>query len=157
MTDRPAPAANHQGRIAALLDREEIRALRLRYSTLLDTNAADRMDEVFTGDAEVVVTTGSMKGLDEIRNGLASAYSQFDTRGADHFPFVHAVANHEITLTGPNSAEGSCYLLDFVTDRPGDRHPFLLLGRYLDRYVRVTDGWRIARTALDVVWPHHDL
>lgn len=140
-------------RISAMLDREDIRALRLLYSALLDSNAADRMEEVFTEDAEVTVTVGTMKGLDEIKRSLRDAYQTFDTRHAGHFPFIHAIANHEVTLTGPDTAKGSCYLLDFVTDRPGAQHPFLLLGRYEDDYVRVSGEWRIQRSVLDVLWP----
>ncbi|SUP45043.1 Uncharacterised protein [Vibrio furnissii] len=52
-----------------------------------------------------------------------------------------------------NHAHGSCYLLDFVTDRAASQHPFLLLGHYVDHYVRIHGEWRIAHTALDVVWP----
>ena len=140
-------------RINNLLDREEIRALRLRYSQLLDGGQAERMGEVFTQDAEVKVTVGSMKGLEAIKQGLADAYQSFDTLGRQHFPFVHAVTNHEIIITGENSAKGSCYLLDFVTDRETSQHPFLLLGRYEDQYVRVDGEWRISFTELDVVWP----
>lgn len=147
---------SREARITAMLDREEIRALRLHYSALLDGNEADRMGEVFTEDAEVVVTVGAMTGLDEIKSSLREAYQTFDTRKAGHFPFVHAIANHEITLTGPDTATGSCYLLDFVTDRPGAQHPFLLLGRYVDTYVRVDGEWRISRSELDVLWPNDD-
>ncbi|KFZ37258.1 hypothetical protein HR45_11305 [Shewanella mangrovi] len=143
----------HQ-RISALLDREEIRILRQHYSELLDGNNAERMDEVFTEDAEVVVTVGSMKGIAAIKQSLADAYQQFDTQQRAHFPFVHAITNHNIIITGENSATGSCYLLDLVTDRPSAQHPFLLVGRYQDEYARVNGEWRIAKTALDVVWPH---
>jgi hypothetical protein len=136
-----------------MLDREDIRTLRLLYSALLDGNAADRMEEVFTEDAEVTVTVGTMKGLDEIKRSLRDAYQTFDTRHVGHFPFIHAIANHEVTLTGPDTANGSCYLLDFVTDRLGAQHPFLLLGRYEDDYVRVSGEWRIQRSVLDVLWP----
>ncbi len=140
-------------KLNALLDREEIRELRIRYSTLLDTNQASRMDEVFTEDAEVKVTVGSMKGLAAIQKSLADAYVQFDTQKRAHFPFMHAVTNHQITIIGENTASGSCYLLDFVTDREQAQHPFLLVGRYLDEYVRINGKWRISQTALDVVWP----
>lgn len=140
-------------RIHALLDKEDIRALRQHYSTLLDGGLSERMGEVFTEDAEVKVTVGSMKGLAAIKQSLGDAYKQFDTKQRAHFPFVHAVTNHVIELTGPNTAKGSCYLLDFVTDRPIAQHPILLLGRYEDEYVRVNGEWRIKHTALDVVWP----
>lgn len=140
-------------RLQALLDREEIRALRLRYSELLDSGEAEKMGEVFTNDAVVTVTVGSMAGLPAIKQSLQEAYHAFDTKQRGHFPFMHAVTNHHITLTGEDTATGSCYLLDFVTDRPEDAHPVLLLGRYLDRYVRVNGEWRISHTELDVVWP----
>lgn len=140
-------------RVNALLDKDAIRELRQHYSFLLDTNNAQRMGEVFTEDAEVKVTVGSMIGLDAIKQSLADAYTAFDTLERKHFPFVHAVTNHNITLTGPDTAEGSCYLLDFVTDREQARHPFLLVGRYMDEYVRVNGEWRIQRTELDVLWP----
>jgi hypothetical protein len=134
-----------------MLDREYIRTPRLLYSALLDGNATDRMEEVFTEDAEM--TVGTMKGLDEIKRSQRDAYQMFDTRNAGHFPFIHAIANYEVTLTGPDTSNGSCYLLDFVTDRPGAQHPFLLLGRYEDDYVRVSGEWRIQRSVLDVLWP----
>lgn len=143
-------------RINTLLDREEIRSLRLHYSALLDGGEAHRMGEVFTTDAEVKVTVGAMQGLPEIQRSLAEAYNSFDTLERQHYPFMHVVANHHITLTGPDTAEGSCYLLDLLTDRPASQHPFLLLGRYLDRYVRINGHWRIAHTELDVLWPHED-
>lgn len=144
---------NYNLRIQNLLDREEIRALRLRYSQLLDGGQAEKMDEVFTADAEVKVTVGSMKGLSEIKQSLKDAYHTFDTKNRAHFPFVHAVTNHDITLIDENNASGSCYLLDFVTDREQAQHPFLLLGHYVDQYVRVNGEWRISHSELDVIWP----
>lgn len=140
-------------RINDLLDREEIRALRLRYSHLLDTGQAERMGEVFTKDAEVKVTVGSMNGLAEIKQSLQDAYHTFDTKNRTHFPFVHAVTNHVINLIDENNASGSCYLLDFVTDRDQSQHPFLLLGHYVDQYVRVNGEWKISHSVLDVLWP----
>lgn len=145
-----------QQRLSELLDREAIRELRLRYSHLLDSGQAERMDEVFTKDALVKVTVGSMQGLSEIKQGLTQAYQDFDTGNRQHFPFVHAIANHEITLIDNDHAKGSCYLLDFVTDRDAAQHPFLLLGHYVDDYVRVDGEWRIARSELDVVWPESE-
>lgn len=140
-------------RINALLDREEIRILRLRYSQLLDSGQTEKMGKVFTEDAEVNVTVGSMKGLAEIKQGLKDAYHTFDTKKRAHFPFVHAVTNHEITFINENKASGSCYLLDFVTDRDPSQHPFLLLGHYVDQYVRVNGEWKISYSELDVLWP----
>ncbi len=140
-------------RLLALLDKEEIRALRLRYSELLDSGNAEQLDEVFTADAEVKVTVGSMQGLPSIKQSLEAAYHDFDSKNREHYPFMHAVTNHQITLNSENTVTGSCYLLDFVTDRSPNEHPVLLLGRYIDRYVKINGEWRIEHTELDVVWP----
>ncbi|MBM6550059.1 nuclear transport factor 2 family protein [Marinomonas ostreistagni] len=140
--------------LSALVDREQIRELRLRYSELLDSGQAERMGEVFTEDAVVKVTVGSMQGLDEIKQSLKDAYHSFDTLKREHFPFMHAISNHQITVHDEQNASGSCYLLDFVSDRAAKQHPFLLLGRYLDQYVKVDGEWRISHSELDVVWPN---
>ncbi|SBS31746.1 hypothetical protein MAQ5080_02054 [Marinomonas aquimarina] len=141
-------------KLMALIDREEIRNLRLRYSELLDTGAAEQMGEVFTDDAVVKVTVGSMEGLAQIKQSLKDAYHSFDTLNRQHYPFMHAIANHQITLIDADNATGTCYLLDFVSDRPQVQHPFLLLGRYIDQYVKVNGEWRIKHSELDVVWPN---
>lgn len=140
-------------RLNQLFDKEAIRELRLRYSRLLDQGQAARMGEVFTADAQVKVTVGTMNGLAAIKQGLADAYRQFDTQHRQHFPFIHAVANHDIVLHDENHASGTCYLLDLLTDRPATQHPFLLLGHYRDDYVRVNGEWRISHSELDVLWP----
>ena len=108
---------------------------------------------MFTADAEVKVTVGSMQGLPAIKQSLKAAYHDFDSKNREHYPFMHAVTNHQVTLSSESTATGSCYLLDFVTDRPANEHPVLLLGRYIDRYVKTNGEWRIEHTELDVVWP----
>jgi hypothetical protein len=62
---------------------------------------------------------------------------------------------HEVTLmqTGPDTAEGTCYLIDFETASKPDPNPLLLPGLYSDCYVRTKDGWRIQPSRLDVAWP----
>lgn len=140
-------------KLIELLQHEEIRQLRQRYSELLDSGQTSELDSVFTEDAVVSVTVGEMKGLTAIKEGLSEAYISFDTLNRQHFPFMHAISNHQIKLIDDNNATGSCYLLDFVTDRQPEQHPVLLLGRYLDQYVKVDGQWRIAWSELDVTWP----
>lgn len=150
-------SADQQTRIAELLDREAIRQLRLGYSRCLDGGDIEGLAQVFTADATLQVTVGAMEGIEAIQAGLRDAYQLFDRDGRGHYPFVHAIANHEIRLTGPASAEGQCYLIDFETaakaDSNAERNPLLLLGLYHDRYIRVDGEWRIAHSRLDVVWP----
>lgn len=145
-----------EDRLQRLMDIEEIRALRIRYSHVLDTGKVEGFDSVFTKDAVVAVTVGKMEGLEAIKTGLAGAYTTFDYRKRGHYPFMHAVTNHAVTITGPDTAEGLCYLLDWVTGRE-EGHPVLLLGLYADKYQRVEGAWRIVYTSLDVVWQHESL
>ncbi len=140
-------------RIQKLLDIEEIRNLRTLYSHYLDSANVDGLENVFTQDAVVEVTVGSMRGLDEIRKGLGGAVTLFDRGKRGNYPFLHAVTNHWIKITGPDVAEGRCYLIDFETASKPDPNPLLLLGLYSDQYRRVDGQWRISRSRLETVWP----
>ena len=140
-------------KLKALLDREEIRNLRTLYAHHLDSNTIDALDEVFSADAVVEVTVGKMTGIDAIRSGLNDAFKLFDRDHQGSYPFLHAIANHWITLTGPDTAQGRCYLIDFETASKPDPHPLLLLGLYADTYRRIDGEWRITHTRLEVVWP----
>ena len=140
-------------KLKALLDREEIRNLRTLYAHHLDSNTIDALDEVFSADAVVEVTVGKMTGIDAIRSGLNDAFKLFDRDRQGSYPFLHAIANHWITLTGPDTAQGRCYLIDFETASKPDPNPLLLLGLYADMYRRIDGEWRITHTRLEVVWP----
>lgn len=140
-------------KLKALLDREEIRNLRTLYAHHLDSNTIDALDEVFSADAVVEVTVGKMTGIDAIRSGLNDAFKLFDRDHQGSYPFLHAIANHWIKLTGPDTAQGRCYLIDFETASKPDPNPLLLLGLYADMYRRIDGEWRITHTRLEVVWP----
>jgi hypothetical protein len=139
--------------IKALFDREEIRNLRTLYAHHLDSNNIAALDKVFSSDAVVEVTVGKMEGIDAIRSGLTDAFKLYNRDSQGRFPFLHAIANHWIKLTGPDTAVGKCYLLDFETASKPDPNPLLLLGLYTDDYQRIDGEWRITRTSLEVVWP----
>lgn len=143
-------------KLKALLDREEIRALRTLYAHHLDSNNIAALDQVFSADAVVQVTVGNMHGIDAIRTGLAEAFTLFDRDKQGSYPFMHAIVNHWIQLTGPDTAQGRCYLIDFETASKPDPNPLLLLGLYADQYQRIDGEWRITHTRLVVVWPERN-
>ncbi|MCU1753495.1 MULTISPECIES: nuclear transport factor 2 family protein [Pseudomonas] len=143
-------------KLKALLDREEIRALRTLYAHHLDSNNIAALDQVFSADAVVQVTVGNMHGIDAIRTGLAEAFTLFDRDKQGSYPFMHAIVNHWIQLTGPDTAQGRCYLIDFETASKPDPNPLLLLGLYADQYQRIDGEWRITHTRLEVVWPERN-
>ena len=143
-------------KLKALLDREEIRALRTLYAHHLDSNNIAALDQVFSADAVVEVTVGKMQGIDAIRAGLAEAFTLFDRDKQGSYPFMHAIVNHWIQLTGPDTAQGRCYLIDFETASKPDPNPLLLLGLYADQYQRIDGEWRITHTRLEGVWPQRN-
>lgn len=142
--------------IKGLLDREEIRNLRTLYAHHLDSNNIAALDQVFSADAVVEVTVGKMEGIAAIRAGLNDAFKLFDRDHRGSYPFLHAIVNHWVMLTGPDTAEGRCYLIDFETASKPDPNPLLLLGLYADEYRRIDGQWRITRTRLEVVWPERN-
>ena len=139
--------------LKALLDREQIRNLRTLYAHHLDSNNIAALDQVFSTDAVVEVTVGTMHGIDAIRTGLNEAFKLFDRDRQGSYPFLHAIANHWVVLTGPDTAQGRCYLIDFETASKPDPDPLLLLGLYADQYRRIDGEWRITHSRLEVVWP----
>ncbi|MCT9812181.1 nuclear transport factor 2 family protein [Acidovorax sp. Be4] len=142
--------------IKALLDREAIRDLRILYAQHLDSNNIAALDQVFSIDAVVEVTVGKMEGIAAIQAGLSDAFKLFDRDHRGRYPFVHAITNHWVKLTGPDTAQGRCYLIDFETASKPDPNPLLLLGLYADEYRRIDGQWRITSTHLEVVWPERN-
>jgi hypothetical protein len=142
--------------VKELLDREEIRNLRTLYAHHLDSNNIDALHQVFSDDAVVEVTVGKMEGIEAIKEGLRQAFNLYDRDLRGSYPFLHAIANHWVKLTGPDTAIGRCYLIDFETASKSDPNPLLLLGLYADEYQRTDGEWRITRTRLEVVWPERN-
>lgn len=136
-----------------LLDREQIRNLRTLYAHLLDGNNIASLDQVFSADAVVEVTVGKLEGIEAIQSGLNDAFKLYDRDHRENYPFMHAITNHWVQLTGPDTAQGRCYLIDFETASKPDPNPLLLLGIYADEYTRIDGEWRITHTRLEVVWP----
>ena len=143
-------------RIQTLLDIEEIRNLRTLYGHYLDGNNLAGLDEVFAPDAIVEAGRGIWRGRAAARAGLADAVRAYDRDNQGSYPFLHAVTNHWVKITGPDTAEGRCYLIDFETASKPDPNPLLLLGLYADEYRRIDGRWTISRTRLETVWPQRN-
>lgn len=120
--------------IRDLLDREAIRDLAVRYCERVWQDDADGYVALFTPDGEIrpadtLLTTGA-QGHDALRAMIVSGMI-YRPR-----PFLH---NHLVELTGPDSAEGTCYKEIRVT-LDGER--YLLTAEYHDHYVRFQGEWR---------------
>lgn len=139
-----------------LLDIEEIRNLRIRYTHALDKNDMEAASQVFAADAVCQTDREPWNGRQEIKAGLEKAFNDYDIKKRGRYPFLHLISNHLIELNDDGTASGSCYLTDNVTERAPEESTLLLLGIYRDEYRKVDDKWFITASSLDVVWPFAD-
>jgi hypothetical protein len=145
--------------IDELLAIEEIKELRLGYSENFDANNLDKLVDLFTDDATCDFGEyGLWVGKDTIRSNYAE---QFKVVG-EAFDSLHYVMNPRIRLTGPTTANGRWYLMDFLTrQKPvtaletqgGHENPLLWLAIYEDDYVKVDGRWKISYCKLHFLWP----
>ena len=137
--------------VEELIATEEIRRLRVLYSHHYDGADLDALVDLFTDDAVCEFGPrfgGDWVGKEQIRENYASNIN----REGNPFEVMHAVANHWIELTGPDTARGRSYLLDLRT-KVGAENPLILFGIYDDDYRRVEGQWKISRSRIDFLWP----
>jgi ketosteroid isomerase-like protein len=144
--------------IDELLAVESIKNLRVLGSRHLDSGRVDELADIYTEDAVCEFGPyGTWEGRDTFAEKFAEAEKPFYASG--YFSNLHVITNHAVELTGPDTATGLVYLLDFVT---GDQmreggNPLFWLGVYEEEYRRTGDGWRIARQSLSFIWPQRML
>ena len=127
-----------------LVDRQAIVDLTVAYTFALDTKSWDELDTVFTPDATAFLTE-ELDGREAIKARVRRALEGLDVS-------QHLIGNHEIAITG-DRATGRCYLqAQHVRDAAPGPPNFIVAGRYDDRYVRTSDGWRIERRELTFMW-----
>ncbi|MDE0840754.1 MAG: nuclear transport factor 2 family protein [Porticoccaceae bacterium] len=138
-----------------LLEIEKIKALRLKYSYYMDSRQLDALAELFAEDALCEFGPyGNWSGVAAIANGFNTEFK--DTLDQP-FWSMHANTNHQISITGPDTAEGQIYLLDVVTDHKPDENPFLWFAVYDETYVKIDQVWKIQRTSIHFLWPQKHL
>jgi hypothetical protein len=118
--------------VQAMLDREAIRDLALRYAHLVWQNQPLATVDLFTADGSVDL--GPDGGLIEGREALRAAYSHI-VDGMVLHPFVH---NHVIDLDG-DSASGIAYI-DLRCIRDGKS--LMGSGYYEDQYAKEDGVWK---------------
>jgi SnoaL-like domain len=135
--------------LTRLLVLEDIRALKARYCRTLDTKDWAGFAALFTQDAmmDVVQDTGNppMSGIAAILEQVKFAVINAATSHQVHTP--------EITLIGPDDAEGVWAMQDRVVWQPGTSPVPRIgsitgYGQYHERYRREGDVWKIAALKL---------
>lgn len=144
-----------------LLAREEIRQLRIDYATAFDTMDEAAVRHILIADVVAEYPVGFGGPLHGVEAVLGLFRENWKHMRAP-LETLHHVANHSIEVTGPDTAQGHCILLDLVTrqhegspirTQGGAANPLLLIGRYDDDYVRVDGAWKFARIRLTTLWP----
>ncbi len=129
--------------VQQLLDRREIEDLIHAYCFHFDRNEPEAVAALFTADAvvdygpEAETIVGAAHIGSTIAVGLAKTFAATS----------HHVSNIRLSFQGADEATGVTYL--YAWHRYIDGSPDgELWGRYLHRFVRGDDGWRIAELTL---------
>lgn len=134
-------------------DRMEIESLLVRYTRAIDTGDWDRLDEVFTADAEIdyTATGGIAATYPEVKAWLAEMLPLFPRR-------MHTLGQLAVDLTGGTAAVAAYFHnpMEMAQEAGQEKgRPPLLVevgGIYHHDLVRTTDGWRSRRLVEELVW-----
>jgi hypothetical protein len=107
-----------------------------RYCQLVDDGAFDELIQLWAADAELALRGETATGPVAIVAVIAGLQTP-ERRG------LHVGANAIIDVEG----DTACSASDFVfMRREGGPDPIVkFIGRYIDRFVRTSDGWRFRR------------
>jgi hypothetical protein len=129
-----------------IADRTLIRELMDRYGTVHDSGTPEEYADLFSPDGEIAV---GGRVLVKGREGLLAQarrdhyqYGETDANGRWTSIMRHLISNAQVTLTGGNTAEGTCYVTTVVR-KDGVGPLILSISRYVDRYVKADGQWRI--------------
>jgi ketosteroid isomerase-like protein len=130
----------------ALLDERDIVAVCVRYATALDTKDWALLRTCFTPDAVTDYGEhGGCNGYEEIETLVRAAIGRMART-------QHLLGNFAVTVDG-DEARAECYLqAQHVRPEVEGGPNFIIAGRYLDKLVRTTEGWRIAHRTLETWW-----
>lgn len=124
-----------------------------RYTHYIDLGQTDKVWELFSEDGiwEMPAAHLRFEGREQLQAGISANLS------GDTWLARHICTNTLIDLTGPDTATGISYMINYrhYFDHPIDAAadldrelapigPVRHIGEYLDRFVRTEAGWRFA-------------
>jgi 3-phenylpropionate/cinnamic acid dioxygenase small subunit len=132
--------------LRALQDKQEITELCYRYGLILDGRDWAGLADLFTPDADAFyLDMPACHGYQAIEDTCRRALTPMSAT-------QHLISNVAVRLDG-DQAESSCYLQaqHVKTGTPGG-DSFIIAGRYDDKLIRTTAGWRIRERRLEQIW-----
>jgi hypothetical protein len=158
-----SPALFAADSLQTLADRLQIRELMDRYGLVHDSGSPEEYADLFTADGEIAVAPGGPAVVKGREGLLAQARRDHERFGAEPAPgstsgsiMRHLISNAQVTLHGPASATGTCYVTTIV--KKGEVGPAILsISRYRDTYAKQRDEWRIQRREITIEFGNTDL
>lgn len=138
-----------------LADRLAIRRLADDYARCADRIDNEGLAALFTPDGVLRVCERGNPEPVRMRTGRAEIAQAIE--GLSRYEVtMHYVANHYVEIDG-DTATGetycrACHIQPVEGGPAGARENHVMNIRYLDRYVRLDEGWRIAERELQVEW-----
>lgn len=133
-----------------LSDRAEINDVLIRYTTGVDEKDWDRLDTVFTPDAEIDYTeSGGIKaGFPEVKQWLADNLPAFSQH------YLHTLGQVAIEFADDrDQAAVTAYFHNPMRVAHGDGERIVEVGGiYRHAMVRTPEGWRSRKLREQVVW-----
>ncbi len=134
--------------LAEISDRLEIEALITRYTRAIDSGDWDRLDEVFTPDAQIDYrsTGGIAAPYAEVKPWLAEMLPMFPRR-------MHSLHQVDVDLRGDEATVAAYFHNPMgLPQSEGPDHLVEFGGIYHHDLVRTPDGWRSRKLFEELVW-----
>lgn len=135
--------------VQRLLIERDCERLVVDYCHFVDHGEATRIADLFTEDGVWKSPENTMKGREELQQGFG--LRQANTRRMSR----HVCNDFRVDVIDDDHAEGTVYLTLYRHD--GDEGRRLsplegpqMVGEYRDRFVRTSEGWRIANREVEV-------
>ncbi len=144
--------------IEDVINIEEIKKLKNLYSYYWDGGEVDKLIELFADDGtcEFGAKYGNWTGKEAVAAGFRGLWEGHVANGRLPFQVIHTFANPVIDITGPDTATGRWFLMEFTTIE-GESNPPRNFGIYQDDYRKVDGEWKFVRTSVDLLWPNRDV
>jgi hypothetical protein len=129
-------------------DRMEIEALLVRYTRAIDTGEWDRLDEVFTADAEIDYTA---------TGGIAASYAEVKPWLAEMLPIfprrLHTLGQIDSQVDGDKATVAAYFNNPMVLVQPDGGELLVEFGGiYHHELIRTPEGWRSHHLLEELVW-----
>jgi ketosteroid isomerase-like protein len=122
--------------LQALLDENAIRQVTASYSDAVTHLDAARAASIYVEDGSVVVSGNAISGRSAIQEGMRQSFAEFD--------LLQLIAHGGLIEIDGDTAQARWSTVE-LTIRRGAKTLNVIFGRYQDRLLRQSDGWRFQR------------